>query len=115
VKSSSVLNIIVTVVNIIVTLVKIFLNLNFCSFLDWLFAVNSSPAFLLFFHCLQNSGFSRNLKDNRQTCKIVSLVIIIVTLVKIVVTVVHIIVTVVNIIVTLVEIVFRHVKIVSLN
>jgi hypothetical protein len=96
--------------------------LNFCSFLDWLFAVKSSPAFLLLVHCLQNSEFSRNLKDNRQTCKIVSLVIIIVTLVKmgftlvkIVVTVVHIIVTVVNIIVTLVEIVFRHVKIVSLN
>jgi hypothetical protein len=105
VKSSSVLNIIVTVVNIIFTLVKIFLNLNFCSFLDWLFAVKSSPAFLLLFHCLQNSGFSRNLKDKRQTCKIVSLVIIIVTLVNIKV-------TVLNSIVTLLEIVYRLVNII---
>ncbi len=73
VNSSPVVNIIVTVVNIIVTVVKMLLNLNFCSFLDWLFAVNSSPSFFLLFHCLQNSGFSRNLKDKSQTCKIVSL------------------------------------------
>ncbi len=82
-------------------------NLNFCSFLDWLFAVKSSPAFLLLFHCLQNSGFSRNLKDKRQTCKIVSLVIIVVTLVNVNITV-----TVLNIIVTLVEIVYRLVNII---
>jgi hypothetical protein len=69
--------------------------------------VKSSPAFLLLFHCLQNSGFSRNLKDKRQTCKIVSLVIIVVTLVNVNITV-----TVLNIIVTLVEIVYRLVNII---